>query len=192
VALALAGYTFWYTTFYQGKFALGIGPTLMLQITNDGRFRLQPEITIENPGAATTLVNDVRWTLQAPDGSSQKMTWENNVTTVYDQNTHDIDTRFDSWPGALVVPKDGVISKRMGLLTPSPYMPVVGIYTLTVTVKHNGKQITGPTLKISVNSNNVTWLPQNQLQPGKLGILLEFTCKGESPESCTFKDYDSP
>jgi hypothetical protein len=167
VALVVSLGTFYYTTWWEGTFKMGMGPMIMMQIQDNGRLAFYPEIILEDPGALSALVDHVDCSLGPADDPGQSLEWTQNVTTTYNEGKNQPNTHFDSWPGALVVTKDGAMSKRMMFVTATSLLPQVGTYQLTLNANHNGKAAGPITAVLLLRDEDVDFLLKHQAGSGK-------------------------
>ena len=189
LALSVAVTNAYFTFFRKGDLQPRIGETMLLQLAESGRLRVKPEVTIHNPGATLAVVHELEWGLRAlSDDSRQKLVWEENLTTVFvdDDETRRTDTRFESFPGTLVIPKGDAISKRMQLSTEHALPLKPGDYELTLKVSSDGTRSEANTLKtkLRVTDEDIRYLKDNQLSPSNESrrVLRFLYQRGESTD----------
>jgi hypothetical protein len=179
VSLANAYFTF----FRKARLKVRLGETLLLQVSENGRLRISPELALHNPGATLGVVHEISCELRKiADDSRERMVWEESLATVFRDENRRRDTRFESFPGVLFVPKGEALIKRLQLSTEHPYEISEGDYELSVAVRSDGtaEKETGITTRLRLMAVDVKFLKENQLGPENTlrRILLFFFRRG--------------
>jgi hypothetical protein len=140
-ALLVAVTNAYYSFFRKGGLRPRFGETLMLQLAENERLRVIPELMLHNPGSPLAVVHQLSWELRSlSDDSRQSLIWEENLTTVFSEvdGHRKTDTRFESFPSTLSIPDGDAISKRLQLATEHAVELSAGDYSLTVEVNSDG------------------------------------------------------
>jgi len=185
IALLVSVATAYFSFFRKARLRPRFGETLMLQLAENDRLRVKPELMLYNPGSTLAIIHQLCWELRRlSDDSRQSLIWEENLTTIFAETDggRKIDTRFESFPSALSIPGGVALSKRLQLATEHSIELLAGDYSLTVEVNSDG---TRPRMVISrtmlrLTNEDVAFLRANRLSANNTDrrILLFFYRSG--------------
>ncbi|SAL73406.1 hypothetical protein AWB68_04423 [Caballeronia choica] len=168
VALLVAGTNAYFSFFRKARLRPRFGETLMLQLAENDRLRVKPELMLYNPGSTLAVVHRLSWELRRlSDDSRESLIWEENLTTVFSETDgrRKTNSRFESFPSALSIPGGDALSKRLQLATEHPFELLAGDYSLTVEVSSDGTRprtvVTRTTVRLT--NEDITFLRANQL-----------------------------
>jgi hypothetical protein len=163
-ALLVAVTNAYYSFFRKARLRPRFGETLMLQLAENERLRVIPELMLHNPGSPLAVVHQLSWELRSlSDDSRQSLIWEENLTTVFSEvdGHRKTDTRFESFPSTLSIPDGDAISKRLQLATGT----CIPIFQRTcVAVKHPSEAASGTSTRRSSRS---AFARSSACSPGK-------------------------
>jgi hypothetical protein len=168
LALFVSLVTAYFTFFRRAKLKARFGETLFLQLTEGGRFRLNPELAMHNPGATLGVMHELSCEIRRLlDDTRESLVWEENLATVFVDEGRKRDTRFESLPGVLFIPKGEAVSKRLGLTTEHSFQPEEGNYELSAHIRTDGlaESDTNITTQLRLTKEDVQFLKENQLGP---------------------------
>jgi hypothetical protein len=166
LALFVSLSTAYFSLFRRGKLKTRLGETLLLQLNSDGRLRVFPELAMHNPGASLGMVYHLTGELrrQAED-SREQLRWRSNLTTVFVDDGRRADTRFESLPGVIFLPKGDGLAKRLNLHTEHSYPLFAGDIDLTIDTWSGGfaRKTTKVAAQIKLSQEDVDFLKEHQL-----------------------------
>ena len=169
-ALVIAATNAYFTFFRKAPLRPRIGETILLQLAEEDRLRIKPEVTFHNPGATLAIVHRLEWELMSlSDSSSQRMVWDENQTTTFieEGGQRRTDTRFESFPGTIYVGKGDAVTKRMQLSTSRAIALEASDYQLSLKVLSDGTSndsVFGR-IKIKLTDEDMAFLKENQTSP---------------------------
>ncbi|NRF72415.1 hypothetical protein HLB44_36240 [Aquincola sp. S2] len=170
LALVIAATNAYFTFFRKAPLQPRIGETILLQLAEEDRLRVKPEVTFHNPGASLAIVHRLEWELRdLADGSSQNMIWDENLTTTFvdEGGQRRTDTRFESFPGTIYVSKGDAVIKRMQLSTARAIPLKATDYLLSLKILSDGtsSDAVSMNIKLRLTSEDISFLKENQLSP---------------------------
>jgi len=181
LALFVSLVTAYFSLFRRGKLKTRLGETLLLQLNSDGRLRVFPELALHNPGASLGMVYHLKGELRREaDNLKEQLRWRANLTTVFVDEGRRADTRFESLPGVIFLPKGDGIAKRLNLHTERSYKLLAGDIELSIEVWSDGlaKKTTTVGAKIKLNQQDIDFLKDNQLpSPNSSGPFVQLFLK---------------
>src|ERR1700722_10693876 len=188
LALVVSLFTLYWTIFRKGKLKARLGRVILLQYVTNGRTHFKPEISVVNSGANTAVVYNISgWIRRLSDDRKENLTWTENLKTDFDPVNRSNDTRFDSFPDAIVVAKFEAIKQRLLMTTEHPYELQPGDYEISLVIDSDGasqKQITVSN-KIRIRPDDRSFLEQARPAPDAMkGQNLRFVMEYGPNTNC--------
>ncbi len=188
VSLAVSLTTAYFSFFRRAQLKARFGETLLLQLSESGRLRISPELALHNPGATLGVVRGLTCEFRRlTDDTNEPMVWDEIQTTVFKEENRGRDTRFESYPGVLVVPKGEALIKRLQLSTEHAYAISEGDYELSISVFSDGMATheTRVSTRLRFLADDVKFLKENQLRPENTSRrLLRFLFRSGPNTNC--------
>ncbi|ADV84621.1 hypothetical protein [Terriglobus saanensis] len=175
-ALAVSIGNLYYSVFRKGTLMIKFGEVLQLQMFDDSRIRITPEVAIYNPGSKTAVIKQMEFeVLRIADDRREPLIWTENVTTIFVEEDRRRDTRFESFPSTWFIPGEEAVSKRVAIETLHAFDILPGDYDVIVKVWSMGTSSYKRTVetKLRITKEDAEFIVKNKMGRRVLVMLFQ-------------------